>query len=124
MNIIIADDSTVVRSIVAKVITSIGHQALHTAHGGEVIEMLEERGSEIDIILMDWNMPIMDGFEALQKIKADSRFSSIPVIMLTSESDEDKIKMAYDAGVTGYVEKPFTQDELVEYLEKVIKETK
>ena len=121
MNIIVADDSMVVRSVVNKVIKSLGHHPMHAVHGGEVLDILENEGSEVDLILMDWNMPTMDGLEALKTIKKDTRFSSIPVIMLTSESDEKRIEMAHKAGVDGYIEKPFTPEELIEGLEKVIK---
>ncbi len=121
MNIIVADDSMVVRSIVTGAVKTLGHSPIQATHGGEVLDILEKNGVSIGLILMDWNMPTMDGYEALKAIKSDTRFSSIPVVMLTSESDEDRIKMAFDAGVDGYVEKPFTPEELVENLEKVIK---
>ena len=123
MNVIIADDSMVIRSIVKNVITPLGHSPVQAAHGGEVIEILEKMGTEVDLILMDWNMPTMDGFQALEKIKGDPRFSSIPIIMLTSESDSKKVEMAYGAGAVGYVKKPFTAEELVENLGKVINES-
>ena len=122
MNIIVADDSFVVRSIVKKAIAHLGHQILQAVHGGEVIDILEKMGSEVDLILLDWNMPVMDGFQALETMKGDPRFSSIPVMMLTSESDEKKIQMAYDAGAAGYVEKPFTPEELVRNIEKAVKD--
>jgi two-component system chemotaxis response regulator CheY len=121
MNIIVADDSMVVRSVVTKVVTSLGHEPIQATHGGEVLDILEKMGKDISLILMDWNMPTMDGFQALQTLKNDQRFALIPVIMLTSESDDKKIKMAFDAGVSGYVEKPFTSEELIESLKKVIK---
>ena len=120
MNVIVADDSVVVRTLVKKVLTGIGHQAIQAVHGGEVLECLEKADPQIDLILMDWNMPTMDGFEALKEIKGDQRFSSIPVIMLTSESDEKRINMAYDVGANGYLEKPFTPDELIAHIDKVM----
>lgn len=120
MNVIIADDSKVVRSIVEKAIKPLGYSSFQAIHGGEAIEILEKMGGEVDLILMDWNMPVMDGFNALVKIKKDFRFSSIPIIMLTSESDDKKVKMAHDAGAAGYVKKPFTQDELLENIQQVI----
>lgn len=121
MNVIVADDSMVVRSIVTRAIKSLGHNPIPATHGGEAIDILENKGEPIGLILMDWNMPTMDGFEALKTIKSNTQFSSIPVVMLTSESDESRIQMAFDAGVNGYVEKPFTPEELIESLEKVIK---
>ena len=93
MNVIVADDSMVIRSIVKNIIAPLGHSPVQASHGGEVIEILEKTGSDVDLILMDWNMPTMDGFQALEKLKGDPRFSSIPVIMLTSESDNKKMEM-------------------------------
>ena len=123
MNVIIADDSAVVRTLVKKIITPIGYHPIHAVHGGEVIDILEERGADIDLILLDWNMPTMDGFQALEKIKKNPKFASIPVIMLTSESDEKKINLAYRAGVDGYIEKPFSPKELLECIDKVTKKS-
>ncbi|MGB5157879.1 response regulator [Desulfobacterium sp. N47] len=123
MNVIIADDSKVVRSIVEKAIKTIGYSSFQAIHGGEAIEILEKMGGEIDLILMDWNMPVMDGFNALVNIKKNPKFSSIPVIMLTSESDDNKVKMAHDAGAAGYIRKPFTQDELLDNIQQVINES-
>ena len=122
MNVIVADDSIMVRSIIEKIITSLGYELFQATQGEEVIEILEKMDVEVGLILMDWNMPTMDGFQALVQIKKDRRFSSIPVIMLTSESDDNKIKMAYDAGAAGYVKKPFTRDELVENMQQVLKD--
>ena len=122
MNVIIADDSRMVRSIIEKVIISLGYGLFQAVHGGEVIDILEKMDVEVGLILMDWNMPTMDGFQALVQIKKDRRFSSIPVIMLTSESDDNKIKMAYAAGAAGYVKKPFTRDELIENMQQVLKD--
>jgi len=122
MNVIIADDSMVVRSIVEKAMTPLGYRLFKAAHGGEVIEILEKVEADVGLILMDWNMPTMDGFQALVRIKADRRFFSIPVVMLTSESDDNKVKKAYDAGAAGYVKKPFTREELIENVQQVLKD--
>ncbi len=120
MKVIVADDSGLVRSLVKKAIAPLGYDSIPAVHGGQVMEILESSGSDIDAILMDWNMPTMDGFQALNQVKGDPRFNAIPVIMLTSESDEKKIKRAFDAGASGYVEKPFTAEELLENLKKIV----
>ena len=122
MQVIIADDSMVVRTIVERVVNSLGYRSLKAANGREVIEILEKMGEEVALILLDWNMPILDGFKTLVKIKEDRRFASIPVIMLTSESEDQKIQKAFEAGVAGYVNKPFTNEELIESVQQVMKE--
>ena len=120
MKAIVADDSMFIRRIISKIITPLGYELAEAANGQDVLDILDKDWQSIDLILMDWNMPTMDGFEALQAIKGDQRFSSIPVIMLTSESDEKRINMAYEVGANGYLEKPFTPDELIAHIEKVM----
>ena len=122
MQVIIADDSMVVRTIVERVVNSLGYRSLKAANGREGIEILEKMGEEVALILLDWNMPILDGFKTLVKIKEDRRFASIPVIMLTSESEDQKVQKAFEAGVAGYVNKPFTNEELIESVQQVMKE--
>lgn len=120
MDVIIADDSMVVRSIVARAITPLGYRPLPAVNGKAAIEILEKSGNGVGLILMDWNMPVLDGIQALSEIKADRRFSSIPVIMLTSESDDNKVKQAFVSGAAAYVKKPFTPDELVQTIRGVL----
>jgi two-component system chemotaxis response regulator CheY len=117
---LITDDSPLVRRIARKALTKMGFEIDEAENGQVALDKCRVRMP--DVVLLDWNMPVMDGFNALVKIKNDFRFSSIPIIMLTSESDDKKVKMAHDAGASGYVKKPFTQDELLENIKQVINE--
>ena len=68
--------------------------------------------NRIGLILLDWNMPKMDGFEVLKRIKEHKRLGSIPVLMVSTESEEESVKRAMAAGATGYIPKPFSPEEL------------
>ncbi len=121
MKIIIADDSMFARSIIVKAIQPLGYSLLQASNGQDAIDILETEGDGVKLILLDWNMPVLSGFDALKKIKADNRFSYIPVVMITSESDENNKKLAQKAGATGYIAKPFTADELVSQIKTFLK---
>ena len=112
MRVIVADDSRVMRSIIEKVLHSLGHEVIHAANGKEVVDILERGGGEVNLILLDWNMPVMNGFEVLSHMKHQNLGRGIPVLMISTESEDGKIEQAIQAGAQGYLSKPFTSEEL------------
>ena len=120
MKVIIADDSMLTRKIVIKYIEHLGFDFFEAGNGKEVLGILNRDAVVPNMILMDWNMPEMDGLEVLKWIRKETRFKDIPVIMLTSESDEISMNTAMKAGASAYISKPFTADELVETIRKTI----
>ena len=112
MKILSVDDSKVMRKIIAKATAVLGYDVLEAANGQAAFDLLESSHSEIGLILLDWNMPEMDGLTFLAKVKADERFRHLPVMMVTSESDRTKMVQAIRAGASNYLTKPFTQEEL------------
>ena len=119
MKVIVADDSRVMRSIIEKVVQSIGHEVIQASNGKEVLDLLDREGAKIDLILLDWNMPVMSGFEALSRIRKSASHRTIPVLMVSTESEETKKKMALNEGASGYLSKPFTSEELAAEIRKV-----
>jgi len=119
MKIIVADDSRVMRSIIEKIIQSLGHQAIHASNGQEVLDLLDPKSGEVDLILLDWNMPVMNGLEALIRIQEMKLHRQIPVLMISTESEKAKIEQALRAGARGYLSKPFTSEELASELQRV-----
>jgi two-component system chemotaxis response regulator CheY len=113
MKVVVADDSMLTRKIVVKYLEPLGYSMVEATNGGDVIKLLQTGQSLPDLILMDWNMPILDGYQVLQMLGKDSRYRDVPVIMLTSESDDTNRAQALDAGARGYITKPFTSDDLV-----------
>jgi two-component system, chemotaxis family, chemotaxis protein CheY len=77
------------------------------------LKVLEEHAGEVDLILLDWEMPKMNGYEFLKTVKGDSRYRSIPVIMLTTVSQKEKMIDAIRSGAKQYLTKPFSSETLL-----------
>jgi two-component system, chemotaxis family, chemotaxis protein CheY len=120
MKMIVADDSRLIRGIIEKVATAIGFDVLHAANGEDALNHLESSGKDINLVLLDWNMPMMNGIDVLRNMRADDRFKEIPVLMVSTESEDDKIKEAIDAGAHGYLTKPFSADKLTDAIHQVL----
>jgi len=113
MKIIIADDSKVMRNIIENAIRPLGLATIHAGNGQEVLDCLEKQGSEVGLILLDWNMPVMSGIEVLETIKKNNVYAHIPVLIVSTESEDDKMTRAFQAGAKGYISKPFTPERLL-----------
>ena len=107
------DDSRMIRSIVAQAGEVLGCETLEAADGESALAILEKDWQRVGLILLDWNMPGMDGLQVLQKIKADKRFADIPVMMVTTEAEKEKILKAMFEGADSYLTKPFAIEDLV-----------
>lgn len=106
------DDSGVMRRIIGRTVEVLGYGFLEAANGVEALEVIAKNHADLALIILDVNMPEMDGFELLARIKADPVFKSIPVMMLTTESERAKIIQAIQAGAVNYICKPFQQEDL------------
>jgi two-component system chemotaxis response regulator CheY len=107
------DDSRSTRQFIQNAIDVLGFEFLEAADGKEALEVLERESGKVDLILLDWNMPVMDGMEMLEQVKADDRFKDIPVTMVTTEIERPKVVQAISKGAKNYVMKPFTQEDLI-----------
>jgi two-component system chemotaxis response regulator CheY len=112
MKVIVADDSQVMRMIIEKIVKTLGYETIHSGNGQEVLSVLERGYKDIDLILLDWNMPVLNGLETLTRIKKIYPSCDIPVLMVSTESEDDKIQQAIKAGAGGYISKPFTAETL------------
>jgi two-component system chemotaxis response regulator CheY len=121
MKVIVADDSMLTRKIVIKYLEPLGYSAIQAANGGDVIKILNSEDPPPGLILMDWNMPVLDGYQVLQMLGKDDRYKAIPVIMLTSESDDTNRNQAMEAGASDYITKPFTAEDLVQAINATLK---
>jgi two-component system, chemotaxis family, chemotaxis protein CheY len=112
---LIVDDSSVMRKIVERSLRQAGLDALVVVEAGSGAEGLEVlKGATVDLILSDINMPVMDGIEFLHQIRAQKLAVGVPVVMITTESSEEHVKKAIEAGARGYIRKPFTADQFKE----------
>ncbi len=113
MRILSVDDSKTIRDLIRNAVDVMGFDFLGATHGEEALEVLVRENGKIDLILLDWNMPVMDGISFLKAAKADPRFKDIPVTMVTTEIERHKVINAIANGAKNYVMKPFTQEDLI-----------
>ena len=106
------DDSGVMRRIIGRTVDVLGYGFLEASNGVEGLGVLAKHHADIALIILDVNMPEMDGFEFLARVKASPQFQAIPVMMLTTESERGKIIQAIKAGAVNYICKPFTPEDL------------
>ena len=114
MKILLVDDSNTMRRIQKNTLIQIGYDDIAEAADGKLAYDYLKANPDIELVLMDWNMPNMTGIESLKAIKADAAIKHIPVIMVTSESEKSRIIEAIQAGAANYVVKPFQGDTLKE----------
>ncbi|HBE72309.1 MAG TPA: two-component system response regulator [Planctomycetaceae bacterium] len=117
MKVLVVDDSGVMRKIIARSLGACGvTDVLEAGDGREGMEVFSSE--EFDLVITDWNMPEMTGLELLKAIRSSG--STVPVIMVTTEGEKEKVVEAIQAGVTDYLCKPFEQDELRDKLDKYV----
>ena len=112
----IIDDSRAIRRILGDTIRSLGFEVWEAANGREALDRLEEVGAPVRLMLVDWNMPIMNGLEFVSQVRLDKRFQSSLLLMVTTETAVDQMVKALDAGANEYVMKPFTKEVIVDKL--------
>lgn len=118
MNILVVDDFSTMRRIVKNLLVEIGFSNIEEADDGQTALPILENGG-IDFLVTDWNMPGMAGIDLLRAVRANPALSSLPVLMVTAEAKREQIMEAAEAGVNGYVVKPFTAETLQEKVDKV-----
>lgn len=112
MNILIVDDSRIIHKIVGGVVEMTGYEPITASNGEEAIEMLRKHPDDVALVILDWNMPVMNGIDCLKEIKSDPELSDIPVMMLTTESERERMTLAIREGAAHYCTKPFTPEDL------------
>jgi len=118
-SILIVDDSESIRELVGLTLESSGYKVVKGVDGVDGLNMLD--GREINLVITDLNMPNMDGIQLIREIRKKDGYSTIPILMLTTESQATKKEEAKAAGATGWIVKPFVQEKLLEVVKKVIR---
>ncbi len=113
MNVFSIDDSSTVRKIIKAVCDVLDYRFFESENGSDALEFLKTSEERMDLILLDWNMPGLNGYEVLQALKADAQLKEIPVMMVTTESEKHSIVAAIKAGAINYMTKPFSVEELM-----------
>ncbi len=118
MKILVVDDFSTMRRIIKNLLRDLGFNNVSEADDGNTgLPMLQSGG--FDFLVTDWNMPGMTGIELLKAVRADEKLSTLPVLMVTAEAKREQIVEAAQAGVSGYVVKPFTAAVLKEKIDKI-----
>jgi two-component system chemotaxis response regulator CheY len=113
MKILVIDDASTMRKIQKNILNQLGYDDVVEAENGEdAIHQMKAHDFAFDLILCDWNMPKMNGIEFVRKIKSVENLKKIPIVMVTTEAEREKVIEAVQAGAKGYVVKPFTPDTL------------
>ncbi|WP_196137342.1 chemotaxis response regulator CheY [Aliikangiella sp. G2MR2-5] len=118
MKILVVDDFSTMRRIIKNLLRDLGFTNTHEADDGNTALPMLQTGN-FDFLITDWNMPGMQGIDLLKAVRADEKLKSIPVLMVTAESKREQIIEAAQAGVNGYIVKPFTAATLNEKLGKI-----
>ncbi len=122
VKILVVDDFPTMRRIVKNLLKDLGYENVDEADDGAMgLEKL--RNGNFDLVVSDWNMPVMDGLTMLTQIRADAALAKIPVLMVTAEAKKENIIAAAHAGANGYVVKPFTAATLEKKLNKIFEKT-
>ena len=116
MKVLIVDDSKPIRKIIIRMIRQMGHEIFEAGDGEQALSQMESH-PDIGLVMLDWNMPEMDGLETLEALNArDTSFTRPMVVMVTTENEMGKIVEAMSKGANEYIMKPFTKEILEEKL--------
>ena len=105
--------------ILAKTLKDLGYEVSEAANGREALDVIDSEKSAVKLVLADWNMPEINGLDLLKRLRQDPALSALVVVMVTTETEVDRMAAALEAGANEYVMKPFTKDILMEKLQLV-----
>lgn len=121
LDVLIVDDSAAIRKILQRVLRQTEMEIGNIIEAGDGVEASNLlKDNKVGLILSDINMPNMDGLQFLGKLKSESEFKSVPVIMVTTEGNQTKVMEAVQLGAAGYVRKPFTAEQIKEKLVGIV----
>ncbi len=116
MHALIIDDSKTMRSILRRIVTELGFETTEAGNGQEALDKMRA-GLVPDLCLVDWNMPVMDGYTFITSVRDNPEWRDVTLMMVTTESEQRQIVRALAAGAHEYVIKPFTPEAIVQKLE-------
>jgi two-component system, chemotaxis family, chemotaxis protein CheY len=114
---LVVDDSRTIRTILGRMLTGLEYEVCQAGNGREALEVLDREYPDVSLILADWNMPEMNGLEFVQNVRADSKYASVVIMMVTTETQVEQMTLALEAGANEYVMKPFDKEMIVEKLQ-------
>jgi len=123
LNVLVVDDSATVRAVIAKTLEIAGVSVgeLHQAtNGEEALQILDDNW--VDIIFADINMPVMTGIEMIERMNEDGLLKTIPVVIVSTEGSKTRIEELKNKGVSAYIRKPFTPEQIKDIVDKIMGE--
>lgn len=123
-HVLIVDDSLSVRRVLTNFVKSQGWEPVIARDGQEALEYLQQADRQPECMLLDVEMPRMDGYSLLRALRAEERFADLPIVMLTSRSSEKHRKKAFEAGATDYLVKPYNEKTLIQTVKRVVQEAR
>ncbi|MEQ8662992.1 MAG: chemotaxis response regulator CheY [Gammaproteobacteria bacterium] len=118
MRILVVDDFSTMRRIIKNLLRDLGFTNMDEADDGSTALPMLKTGN-YDFLITDWNMPVMEGIQLLKEIRGDAKLAELPVLMVTAEARREQIVIAAEAGVNGYIVKPFTAQTLEQKINKI-----
>jgi two-component system chemotaxis response regulator CheY len=115
MKALVIDDSRAMRSILRGILASLGVEVVEAADGRQAIDILNV-DQDFDLVLVDWNLPEMSGLEVVTEVRKDPRLSGMPLLMVTTETEFERVTQALQAGANEYIMKPFDRNMLLDKL--------
>ena len=115
MHVLVVDDSRAMRSILGSILRDAGFEVSEASDGGEALKSLQKNG-KVPLILVDWNMAPLDGYEFIKAVRADHAYDETRLVMVTTETEIEQVTRALEAGANEYIMKPFTKETLLEKL--------
>src|SRR5579862_4101917 len=112
MRALVVDDARAVRLIIGKILRELGLDVIDAGDGQEALEQLR-RHPDVELVLVDWNMPVMNGLDFILAVRAQSNWNHVRIMMVTTETEAAQVSRALNAGANEYLMKPFTRDVLV-----------
>lgn len=116
MRVLIVDDSRAIRRIISDIMKQLNFEVTEAGNGLEALDRLQQYGAP-DIVLVDWNMPEMNGLEFIKAVRANPIYSDLPMMMVTTETEMERMALAFMAGVNEYVMKPFDKQTIHDKLQ-------
>ncbi len=116
--ILTVDDTASMRQMISFTLNSVGYQVIQGCDGAEALKLAQD--NQVDLVIADLNMPNMDGIALVKSLRALEQYRFTPILMLTTESQEERRQQGKRAGATGWIVKPFNPEQLVNVVKKVL----
>lgn len=118
MRVLTVDDSRTILAMLHHTLTGAGFDVLQAEDGEKGLDVLKTE--EVDVVITDINMPVMDGIEFIKNVRASGQYQSLPILILTTETSQDKRDLGRSAGGTGWIVKPFDPEKLISVIRRVV----